>query len=146
MLSPSWLRLRLPDAVSSEGERLLSTTLVEPSIEQRKLLRISPTQSPYSNTCREKNARSCSKCSARRRALQSQLSQKRNINSVAGFVAVSHRRQCGNHRARIVDSGGKKRGWTPTANRRINDQSLLRQQRVRCNRRTGVNYHFPLSG
>jgi hypothetical protein len=33
------------------------------------------------------------------------LSQKRNINSIAGFVAVSHRRECGNHRARIVPSG-----------------------------------------
>jgi hypothetical protein len=31
-------------------------------------------------------------------------SQKRNINSIAGFVAVSHRRQCGNRRARVVDS------------------------------------------
>src|SRR5439155_19057592 len=73
------------------------------------------------------------------------LSQKRNINSIAGFAAVSHRRRCGNHRARVVDPGRKKRDWTPTAKCRISHQSFLWQQRARCHHRTDADYDFPLS-
>jgi len=54
----------LPDAAFSDRVRLLNRTLAEPSIELRKLLRMSRKQRRYENRCREKNARGCSKFSA----------------------------------------------------------------------------------
>jgi hypothetical protein len=44
--------------------RLLDKTLAEPSIELRKLLRISRTRRRYTNRCREKSAHGCPKFSA----------------------------------------------------------------------------------
>jgi len=53
----------LPDAVSSDRERLLSKALAEPCIELRKLLQISRMRCPrlHHKRCREKNARSYSR-------------------------------------------------------------------------------------
>jgi len=51
----------LPDAVSSDREKLLSKTLAEPCIELRKLLRISRTRRQCDNRCRGKSAHGCRK-------------------------------------------------------------------------------------
>jgi hypothetical protein len=56
--------LLLPDAACSDRVRLLNKTLVEPSIEPRKLLRISRTRRRYANRCREKSADDIPKFSA----------------------------------------------------------------------------------
>jgi hypothetical protein len=46
----------LPDAASSDRVRLLDKTLAEPSIELRKLLRISRTSLQHDNRCQAKSA------------------------------------------------------------------------------------------
>ena len=48
--------MRLPDAACSDRVRLFDKTLAEPSIELRKLLRISRTSLQHDNRCRGKSA------------------------------------------------------------------------------------------
>jgi hypothetical protein len=55
LYAPSRARLLLPDAASSDRERLLNKTLAEPCIELRKLLQISRTSCRSEDKCRVKS-------------------------------------------------------------------------------------------